>query len=188
MIFKDISVLKTRHVPVYWDMFIDAILWDTLQQRFVVMDIKTTRKVRYDYSTTFKRDPQCLPYAYIIDQVLGQPATSLGVIYLVVYIDAIQPKALKYEFMKTSRDIEEWAFDTAVMIRDIKWMAETGFFPKRGEQCDNFKECIYNSCCDYTSPESIKEYLRLKFGEMDYEKKEKEFNPWFQLELTVEGL
>ena len=188
IIFKDVSLLRERHVPIYWDMFIDAILFDTLEQRFVVADVKSTQKVRYDYSQMFMRDPQCLPYAFIIEKVLGQPAVNLPVIYLVAFIDLVKPQALKYEFVKTANDIREWAMDKAMLIYNLKMMANMQFFPRRGKNCDDYRLCQYSQICDTQSPDTIKQYLHSMFGPMDYVKKEKEFKPWFELELTIEGI
>lgn len=186
--FKDVSLFPDRFVPIYWDGYIDIILWDTLEQVYVVVDIKTTRKSRYDYSEMFKRDQQCLPYAYVLEKALGQAAESLRVIYFVCYIDAMEPRAVQYPFEKTKSDIQEWAFSAATDINAIRHFAQLGFFPKNGKSCDVYSVCQYADVCDYDNPNAIRGWLDLTYGKPDYEERRVEFQPWFELALTVEGL
>ena len=189
--FTDLSLFEDRFVPIYYDGFIDAILWDTLLQRYVVLDIKTTRKSRSDYSITYANDPQCLPYAYVLEKALGQSAEALSVIYFVVYIDPMEPRALKYEFEKSQEDIQAWALATAMDINRIRQMAALGFFPKNGKSCDSWGACPYKQACDYKRPEDVREQLALTFGVRDDTDKTTVlpgFDPWFELNLQIEGL
>lgn len=186
IIFKDTSIAFDKNINVYWDGYIDIILYDTLEEKFIVVDIKTTRKSRNDYTCMFSRDEQCLPYAFVIEKALGQPANHLDCIYLVAYIDALEPRVLSYSFIKTREHIQAWAFGVMNDIKAMKQMANLGIFPKRGKSCDTYGPCEYNEVCDYADPKAIREWLRLNYGSMDWDKKEKEFNPWFTVYLTVE--
>lgn len=183
--FDEVSLMKDRYVPIYWDGFIDAILWDTLMSCYVVMDIKTTRKSRVDYTTMFKRDPQCLPYAFVLEKILKQPATSLEVLYFVCYIDPLEPRATQYTFMKSGADIQAWAFDVAKKIQDLKMYVDLGFFPKRGKSCDTWGPCVYTEVCDYSDPDLIRQFLDLQFGKRD---DTVQMKPWFEVNLTIEGV
>ncbi len=189
--FSDLSLFPDRDVPIYYDGFIDAILFDNLEQRYVVADIKTTQKRRTDYSITYENDPQCLPYAYVLEKALGQATTGLSVIYFVVYIDPVEPRALKYEFNKTQADIQEWAFGTAMDINRIRQMAALGFFPKNGKACDTWGACEYKQACDYKEASAIREQLDLTWGPREDSPRNSvlsNFDPWFELSLTIEGL
>lgn len=185
--FPGVSAFPDRYVPFFYDGYIDAILLDTLMQEYVVCDVKTTRKWRQDYSTMFQRDPQCLPYAYVLQKALNQPTDSLRVLYMVAYIDAMAPRVFSYEFPKTAEDIQQWAFTTAFDISMTRQYASLGFFPRRGSQCDTYGICEYNDVCDYTDPAAIRQWLSLAYptnkGAID-----PEFDPWFTINLTIEGL
>lgn len=185
IIFKNVSLFDDRHCPVYYDGFIDSIMYDHVSERFAIFDAKNTRKDRRDYTEMFKRDAQCLPYAFVIDRILGQPPTSLDVHYVVNYVDIMNPKSFKYSFHKTAADIQDWAFGVAYSIRDIKNYARVGYFPKRGGACDVFGVCTYANVCDYREPAAIRQALDLTFGPRD---DSKVFEPWFTLELEIEGL
>lgn len=184
--FANVSLLADRTVPVHYIGYIDAIMWDTVAERYAVVDIKTTRKYRSDYSTMYKRDSQCLPYGYVLDRVIGAQAAELfDVLYLVAFIDPLEPRVMKYTFPKTRYDVAEWGLTVAKDIRDLQLFAAMGWFPKNGQACDTYGVCVYDNVCDYTDSTAIRQYLDLQFGppngvEFD--------NPWFTLSLEIEGL
>ena len=181
-----VNLFDGYEIPIYYDGFIDIILYDTVEQKFIVTDIKTTRIKRNDYTMMWCNDPQCLPYAYIIEMALGQPADFLDIKYLVAYIDALDPKVLTYEFTKTAEDIADWGFNFASDIMRIKNFASLGHFPKNGKACDDWGACQYAQVCGYKHPEQIIQYLDLQFGLPVWEKPD--FIPWFELDLTIQGL
>ncbi len=181
-----INLFRDYEIPIHYDGFIDLILFDTVEQKFVVTDIKTTRIARSDYTMMWCNDPQCLPYAYVIEKVLGQPANSLDIKYLVAYIDALEPRVLTYDFTKTADDISDWGFNFASDIMRMKAFAEMGHFPKNGKACDDWGSCQYAQVCGYKHPNQIIQYLDLQFGKPIWVKPD--FKPWFHLNLTIQGL
>ena len=183
---KGISIFDDIETLVYYDGFIDLILFDNLERKFVVTDIKSTRISRTDYTMKYANDPQCLPYAYVIQKALGQSAESLDIKYLVAYVDALDPRVLMYEFTKTKKDIEDWGFNFAVTLMNIKSYANIGHFPKNGKSCDDWGPCRYAAVCGYNHHEQITQYLDLQFGTPTWEKPD--FHPWFELNLTIQGM
>ena len=184
--FKNVSLFPDVDIPVRYIGFIDAVLYDTITGEYAVVDIKTTGKRRFDYGTMFKRSPQCLPYGYVLSQIAGQQVSSYDVHYFVAVIDAVAPKVYKYSFPKNTADIEGWAFNVAKDIRDIQLFAALGYFPRRGNACDTYYTCQYDSVCDYTDPTTVREYLDLMFGPVAPDTADT-FSPWFELELTIPG-
>lgn len=188
--FTNVSLSTERFIPIRYIGFIDAILFDTLTQEFVVVDIKTTRKPRSDYSVMFGRDPQCLPYAYVLEAIQQRPVTQLNVKYFIAYIDAMEPRVLSYDFPKSAIDVQEWGFNMAKDLRDIQMYASLGYFPRNGKACDTYQVCQYNNVCDYREHSAIENYLLLTYGP---EKPgdltgRPEFDPWFELDLAIPGL
>lgn len=185
----NVSLSHDRMVPIYWDGFIDAIMWDTLELRYVVVDLKTTRKNERDYTAMFGNDPQTLPYAYVVEKATGQTAASgLDVIYLVAYVDHLFPRVQQLPLHKTEHDISSWAFGLAMDIQAIRHMADIGFFPKDGKSCVGYGACQYLDVCSYTEPAAIREWLDLRYGPPDYETVLANFQPWFTIDLTITGL
>jgi len=178
-----LSLFNNIEIPVYYDGYIDLILFDTVEQKFAVIDIKSTRIAKNDYTMKWANDPQCLPYAYIIQKIVGQPTESLDIKYLVAYIDALNPRVLMYEFTKTKKDIEEWGYNLIVTLMNMQNFAEQGHFPKNGKSCDDWGPCKYADVCGYRHHEQITQYLDLQFGTPTWEKPD--FNPWFNLNLTI---
>lgn len=185
IIFKDISLSTERHIPIRYIGYIDAILFDTVHQEYVVVDIKTTAKRRYDYSVMFGRDPQCLPYAYILEAIQGHAVTHLNVMYFIAFVDAMDPKVYKYDFVKSPSEVQSWGFNIAKDIKDIQMYASMGYFPKNGKACDTWSPCQYNNVCDYSTWESITTNLQATYGAPDWTDK---LAPWFEMELSIEGL
>lgn len=186
--FAGVSALSTRHVPIVWDGYIDAILWDTLNHRFVVVDVKTLGRDLPDYSIQFSRDSQCIPYSFILEKATGQTANMLDVIYFVVYIDALAARALPYEFHKTQVDIDEWAFDVANDIRNIKMMADIQYFTKRGKSCFGFSPCVYHRVCDYKAKKDLEETMADIWGKADHSARSERMKPWFELSVEIAGI
>lgn len=175
------NVTLPGNIPVYYEGYIDAILWDKQASRYCVVDMKSTRKSRSDYSAMFKRDPQVLPYGFVLDRILGHSTDIFDVIYFVVYVDIIEPRALKYTFTKTRRDVENFAAQLVKDVLDIRLYMTIGWFPRNGRACDTYSTCIYNDVCDYESPAAIIQYLDLQFGPPE----PVDFTPWFTVNLHV---
>lgn len=188
IVFKDVSLLRSRRIPIRYIGFIDAILFDTVTGTYVVVDVKTTSKRRNDYSVMFGRDPQCLPYAYVLEAIQGLPISNLDVMYFVAYVDTMEPKVFKYDFIKNANDIQEWGFNISKDIRDIQMYAEMQYFPRNGKSCDTYRVCQYNNICDYREPEAIERLLQMTYGAVDWQKQAEDFKPWFEVELTIPGL
>jgi hypothetical protein len=189
IVLANTSLTPERHVPIFWDGFIDAILWDTLELRYVVVDIKTTRKQENDYTAMFGNDPQTLPYAYVVENAVGQAANSgLNVIYLVAYVDHLFPRVQQIPLYKSENDIRSWAFGLAMDIQNIRHMADIGFFPKDGKSCVGYGTCQYIDVCGYTEPTAIREWLDLRYGPPDHESVAANFHPWFTVNLEITGL
>lgn len=189
IVLANVSLDSERMVPIYWDGFIDAILWDTLELRYVVVDIKTTRKQQSDYTAMFGNDPQTLPYAYVVEHAVGQAANSgLNVIYLVAYVDHLFPKVQQIPLYKTEHDIRTWAFGLAMDVQAIRHMADIGFFPRDGKACVGYSPCQYLDVCGYTEPAAIRQWLDLRYGPADHESVAANFKPWFTVNLEISGL
>lgn len=175
---------EIREVPVFYDGYIDAIMYSAAARTFPVFDLKTTRKDRLDFTVSYKRDEQCLPYGYVLNRIVGEHIAMLTVHYMVAFIDLLAPRVQHLEFTKTQSQIEAWAFHLAKRVRDMQLYAQIGEFPKYGRACDTYRPCVYNDVCDYTQPEGIRNWLDLVLGP----RTAVPFVPWFTLELTIPGL
>lgn len=170
--------------------YIDIILFDYTKQEYVIKDIKTTTRDYADYTPVFFYDPQCLPYALIVEQFTGQHINSLRIRYFVNYIDMVAPRAEAYEFVKSRRDIEDWALNLSIELTKLKTYMQIGHFPRTADCYSYNRLCEYWQICDIDNEESLEESLRMRAEHdkaMGIEPRP-EFVPWLQTELQLGNL
>jgi hypothetical protein len=174
-----------RLLKVVYVGYIDAILYDAFNDIYIVCDIKTTQKYRTDYTPMFQFDSQCLPYAFVLEKILGLQFDTLTVKYFVSYIDALEPRALMYTFEKTKNDVLEWARWLAKTLREIRMYTQMNWFPRNGLACDTFGVCAHSVYCHTRDRNEIERYLELSTTRKD---DRPPFEPWFELDLHLKGL
>ncbi len=181
-----VSLQDGRQFRLQYVGYMDLVLYDAFADTYIVCDVKTTRKRRDDFTAYYKYDPQCLPYALILERILGRPFDRLVVKYLAAYIDIAHPTAHMYTFPKTRTDVMEWGQDLAIKLRELALYAELAWFPRRGLACDTFNVCPHFDYCDEREPHAINEYLEL--SRTPNTKERPPFEPWFEMDLVLEGL
>lgn len=145
-------------IPVYFVGFIDAILYDKINDRYLVCDIKTTRMNILDYSVRYEFDEQTVPYGIILEHILGKKIEEFRVSYLSAYIDILEPKVAMYPFTKTQDHIDDWYRGLCEDIGRIAKYYKSQFFPRatNGETCYSFnKPCYFADYCSNRNPEII---------------------------------
>ena len=176
------SLSDTKNIPVIYVGFIDAILYDKLLDEYLVVDIKTTRWNLEDKTPVYHFDEQCIPYAMVLERILGHSLDNLTVKYMSVYIDIEKPKITPYEFKKTRADIEDWARGLLIGLQSIKMYYQMGWFKRNSNACTAFgKTCAYFGICNQRDDKQITRFLT-----MDQEPYvEKEIIPWIKLNLEL---
>ena len=172
-------------IPVTYVGFIDFILYDLVNDLYVVVDIKTHSNNIPDLSPKFRFAEQCLPYAMVLEKILGHQLDNFKVMYFTVYIDLEEPRAQLYTFHKTREDINDWVQNFGEQLRSIKTHYQNNWFPRNGGHCMAFrKPCTYYDFCETRSEAAILSQLSLHVDA----KPEIEINPWFTMDLKIEGL
>ena len=162
--------------------FIDAILYDKILNEYLVIDIKTTRWNLVDMTPVYHFDEQCIPYAIVLERILGRPLDNLTVKYISVYIDIEKPKITPYEFKKTRIDIEDWARGLLVDLQMIKMYYQMGWFKRNPNACVAFnKVCPHFDICNQRDQTAIARHLTL--DQKPYV--EEEIIPWIKLDLEL---
>ena len=179
---KGFSLSDTEDIPVTYVGFIDAILRDVMIDEYLVTDIKTTRFTLNDMGAMYHFDEQVIPYAIVLERILGHALDNLTVKYMSVYLDIEKPKVTPYEYIKNKTDIEDWARGLLVDLQNIKMYYNMGWFKRQPSGCVSFNEvCKFFEICNRRDHENITQYLTL--GEPEIE--EKMFEPWIKLELEL---
>lgn len=172
----------TLPIPIKYVGYIDAIFYDTLTDSYIIFDIKTTRQNMSDYSPLFKFSNQDLPYALALEHLLGKKIKKLRVIYLVIYIDALVPRVLFYEFEKNEQDIQDWGRGLAVDIQNLQLYYANNWFPRSGKCYAWNKICPHFDYCESRDPEYISQRLYLAH---DGSEAPPPFKPWFEIEFNM---
>lgn len=142
-------------LPVYFVGFIDAILYDRVDDRYLVTDIKTTRMNITDYSARYEYDEQTVPYGIVLEHILGKKIDEFKVSYLSAYIDLLEPKVSMYPFTKTPDHIYDWHRGLCEDIGRISGYYKNQFWPRatNGETCFSFnRACFFLDYCSNRNP------------------------------------
>lgn len=142
-------------LPVFFVGFIDAVLYDKVDDRYLVTDIKTTRMNITDYSARYEYDEQTVPYGIVLEHVLGKKIDEFKVSYLSVYIDLMEPKVSMYPFTKTQDHIYDWHRGLCEDIARISTYYKNQWWPRatNGETCFSFnKPCFFAEYCSNRNP------------------------------------
>ena len=142
-------------LATYFIGFIDAILYDRVDDSYLVTDIKTTRMNIADYSTRYEYDEQTVPYGIILEHILGKKIDEFKVSYLSAYIDLLEPKVTMYPFTKSKDHIYDWYRGLCEDIARISKYYRNQWWPRatNGETCFSFnKPCWYATYCANRDP------------------------------------
>jgi len=149
-----------RTIAIDYIGFIDLIMYNKMDDSYLVWDIKTTTKDT-DMSVQFAFDEQCLPYGLVLEALLGRDYTKgFEVAYWVLRINPTDPKNLYYSFMKTGEDVQEWVRKYLMGLADIKRYYNMGWFPRRGTACMSWnRPCQFFDLCANRNGESLERLI-----------------------------
>jgi len=181
---KDFSLGRDDEpqIPVEYIGFIDMIMYNVVHQQFVATDIKTHMRTLGDMTSAYKFDEQVLPYALILEAIVGKPITNLDVQYMSCYISLDEPQIANYGFNKTQADIQDWTRGLALDLQLMKMYYQTQWFPRRANACT-----AYNRTCgqfDFCQSRDEKVIETMLSFETPYEARP--FEPWIDIELAIE--
>ena len=161
---------------------IDFIYFSKLTGQHIVVDIKSHRDRWDDRTVNYEFSDQMLPYALVLQTLLGKNIGSLSVKYFDVKVDIIEPKTQIYEFDKTQDDVDDWAKSLYYDIERIKQFIRLGWFQRNGNSCRAFNNiCHYFHACKSRDPEFIqKEILGINEPYV-----EEPWKPWITVELDL---
>lgn len=170
-------------IPVWFVGFIDAILYDKVDDVYLVCDIKTTRMNITDYSVRYEYDEQTVPYGIVLEHILGKKISEFKVSYLSAYIDTLEPKVAMYPFTKTDDHVYDWFRGLSEDIGRISRYYKGQWWPRatNGETCFSFnKPCFFADYCSSRDPAVIERLVGGNIREGLFHDDQK---PWVVAEL-----
>lgn len=175
-------------IPIFYVGFVDAILYDRVDDCYLVCDIKTTRMRIDDFSVRYLFDEQTVPYGIILEQMLGHKIEEFKVSYLSAYIDLMEPKVSLYTYTKTQADVHDWFRGLCENISRIGRFYRTKWWPRatNGSTCFAFnRPCFFADFCPNRDPE-ISE--RLVGGDIREQLFHDGQEPWVEAELEYQEI
>ena len=169
------------NLPLSFIGYIDFIFWDPQTGRYIILDLKTTRNKLEKQAAKFKFDEQMLPYALVLDTVLGQQLKTAEVTYLHTFIDVEAPEVKPLHFTKTDKDVREWAHALYILYVELDLFYKHRWFPRRSDACAGFSICQFTAHCESRDTE----YLSAYFQNSGYVAEERPFTPWFTAQVKL---
>ena len=185
-------ILRIKNFPFYpngqtvtvdYVGFIDLILFNKIENKYLNWDIKTTTK-DIDQSVLFQFDEQCLPYGLVLEALLGNNI-SLGydVAYWSILINHLEPKNKLYSYNKTQADIQDWIRGYLSDLNLIKQYYNDNWFPRHGNACMGFnRPCANFDFCASRDSKVIEVMLQQDAANQT---PKREIKPWVVVELEV---
>jgi hypothetical protein len=150
-------------IPVWFVGFIDCILYDRIHDRYIVVDLKTTRQRNNDMFVRFEWDEQVIPYGIVLEHALGRSIEELDVSYFSVFIDLKDPKPTMFPVKKTQEHIHDWHRGLCDDIERIAKYYKQAWFPRvtGGSTCLSWnRRCQFYDECTYRDPEILKNVIQ----------------------------
>lgn len=181
----NLSEQEGEYIPVTYVGKIDAVLFNRASGEYGVFDIKTHRRKLNDLTPMYMFDEQCIPYALVIERLLGHELESITARYIAAYVDILNPKIGIYPFPKTREAIEDWAKGLAVDLQQIKMFYNAGWFRRNSNACLNFnRKCSFIDLCHSRDAETIQNII-LAGSEGEPEKADHFGEPWVKMKLDL---
>lgn len=182
--FPGVFLDAEKTIPISYIGYIDNIFNRRRDMAFVVLDIKNTTRKFKDLEVVYKFDPQMLPYALVLEAILQDRISELNCDYLVTFVDVEEPYTRHLEFTKSLEDIQSWAQEMALFIRELQiFYASKHPFPRRSSACVSFnRACSFFSICDASADYIASAHPPQEDTHAD------QFEPVITVDLELEGL
>ena len=165
--------------------FIDLILFDKMNNTYIVNDIKTTTR-NTDKTVEFRFAEQCVPYGLVLESVLGNDINKgFEVTYWSTVIDHLEPKNTWLPFPKSKVDLRDWMQGYLFDLDQIRRYYNLGWFARNGNSCMNWQRpCVFWDFCETRNPKTIE--VMLQQDAANQKEQEKQEEPWIIIELEYE--
>lgn len=186
-------ILRISNYPFYPDGgticvdyrgFIDLILFDKMQNNYIVNDIKTTTR-NTDKTVEFRFSEQCVPYGLVLESVLGNDISNgFEVTYWNALIHHLEPKNLWLSFPKTQDDLRDWMQGYLFDLDQIRRYYNLGWFSRNGNSCLSWnRPCVFYDFCETRDPKTIEVMLEQDNAN---QVEPEPFDAWIVIELEYD--
>lgn len=171
-----------KKTKVRYNGRLDLILYNRLEDSYIVVDVKSTTKDMGDATPMYQFEEQLIPYALVLEKLLNRPITNLSILYMQLYVSALEPRCRWYSFEKSQADIQDWMRGLLIDLQQISTFYQMGFFPRHGNACTAYnRTCSQFDLCGYRDGKTIEMMLSMANNKVE---KPEEVEPWVEIELN----
>lgn len=126
----------------------DVILYNPMERRYRVLEIKTTG-AKYVHAAMYQNSDQAIGYSIMLDNIAKdmEESATFEVFYL-VFCTSLD-KWEKFDFSKSRSQRAGWINTILLDIQRINTYKSVNYWPKRGRSCfDYSKPCPHFGVCD----------------------------------------
>jgi hypothetical protein len=179
---------KGKKINIRYIGYIDLILYNKKLDKYAVADIKTTAS-NADKTYEFRFASQCIPYALVLDTLLGKTNSAkdgLQILYWVQYIHFLDSESTLYPFTKTPQDITDWTIGFLDSLEHIFKYLNREHFPRRAAKCFTYNSpCKFFDICGQRDPQEI--YMQVAYENAIQNKLENiREEPWIDIDLQID--
>lgn len=172
---------------IYYVGFIDAVMYNMFKTEHCTVDVKTHRrndKGKKDATAKYRFDEQQIPYAIVLDRMMGLKVKTLTVIYLDCYVDLWEPKITKYEIHKKEEEIEDWGRGLLMDLKNIEFAYKNQWFRRDSSSCFIFnRQCRFFDFCEVRNGGTLMNMIM----DQEVSGKQMEIEPWVTIDLELTG-
>lgn len=137
-----------KFIPLFYVGYMDLVLYDKVENKFIVIDIKTTSDRLEDLSPKYKFSDQTVPYGLVLNKLMGLLLDELEVGYYTARPSLMDPKVELYRFYKSGDDLADWAKGMASSLNNLAYWFKNCYFPRTRNGCSFFgRTCPYYNYC-----------------------------------------
>lgn len=131
--------------------YIDAILWNNIQERLVPMENKSEGGYRSPHEARYKNQGQGIGYKLVVDAISRrldiQQSEDYDILYCVY--NTTKEEWFRFDFTKSSKVLAKWIKTQLANQSSVTAMIQNNFFPMNGNSCFNFfRPCKYYGLCE----------------------------------------
>lgn len=148
---------------IYFVGYVDIVLKSKWNNRYAILENKTTGMNLLDIDPLYKNSGQALGYSIVLDKIAGQENVEYDVLYLVGQLRSsssgcFSPLVHIREYPKTLQDRLNWFLALGMDMNRLKQMLEFNIFPLRGKSCLQYmRPCKHFGTCGLQALDRYKE-------------------------------
>lgn len=174
--------------------YIDAIMWDPIDEEYCVLDLKTSGRKLTDVDPLYKFSEQVIPYSMVLEYMQNSGVSQFTAKYVHAKIDILAPNVQTLPYVKDAHAVQEWYQGLLVDVAAIQQYIRMNFWPRTGggDGCMSWnRPCKFFDICGINDHDMLRNIVEdatreLAQDEATYSKTLRpQFEPWVRFNLLA---